>query len=185
MLVVTSCGGGAIYERVDEDPNVTVAAGGGATSPGFASSNPVLAKVDPCALLTPDEAREALGAPVSAGVASLVDNAPICTFNALEIGHAGESVTVQVQDAKWFDQLKSGAPSSPVYKYMSIEGLGDAALVQRYNTAIGHDTTGDAVIVKTGKFTLVFGIVSLSMKHAKVIDAQKVLAQKALARLTP
>lgn len=181
--VLVSCGGAEVDERVDIV--TTLPASGSTTMPDLDPTDPLLAGIDPCALVTTKEAGEALGTTVDTGVPSLQGDSVMCTFSANALDHTGDQVTVQVFGGARFDDVSAGAATSTVYNYTPIEGLGDAALVQSYKVNIGQSTTGDVVLVKRGDHMLQFGIASLTMTHTQAIDAQKRLAAQALARLTP
>ena len=176
-LAATACGGGeVVFDPVEIDSTVAAS-----TTLDASAVDPALTALEPCTLITREEAATALGAPVDEGSPSLADGRPGCTYRSS--ASVGESVRITARPAAYFDQIAANLDASPVFRYEPIEGLGDGALAQHARTPIGDNTDGDVLMVRSGELMLEFAILSTTKGHAEVIVSARPLAEAALGRL--
>ena len=132
--------------------------------------------VDPCSLLTKEDAEAALGAPVKKVTPQGLSTAEACQYlraKADNLAQAAESVTLQVHygGGKLFDSYVKDAEQSFDSKSQQVEGVGEKAVYNSDQFIVSNKN--DFFIITIGK----------RMPAAEKLAAAKTLAQKVVARL--
>lgn len=126
---------------------------------------------DACSLLTEEEAKNALGGPVTKGMST----ESMCQYLSAsdELSKAGESVSIQVNygAASEFDNYVAATEKDLNLKTRAIPGIGDKAVFAE----------GQLIVSKGQNFMTV--IVGKRMSEEEQIAAEKAIAQKAIERL--
>src|SRR6266496_4231745 len=160
LLFLTACAGAS--QAIKSDTNTT--------SPADAKKNLAKGVVDPCSLLTKEDAEAVLGTAVKQGKSQGLSTAATCQYlreKAETMAQAGESVTLQFHfgSGSSFDSYVKNAEAAFKTKAQTVTGVGDQAVFN-----------GDQFIVryKDDFFIILIG--------KKMNDAERIEAAKALAR---
>ena len=158
LVLLAACGG---------DDAGGGATGGGTGAAGATSTTRAAGTGGPCALVSTEDVRSAVGAPVRQAGATDTSAGRGCLFT-LE-GANDQSVllvsTTSPQSAEAFDSARTGGPVEP------LGGLGDRAYA-----------VGDRVVVLRGT-TLLVVVVSLDRPPSARSQAAKTVAARAVTRL--
>ncbi|MHB8960715.1 MAG: hypothetical protein ACYDAN_13955 [Candidatus Limnocylindrales bacterium] len=118
--------------------------------------------IDPCQLVTKDEADKLAGTTLSAGRESTIDNNRVCTYDVtgvvftVSVLQAPDQAAVDQGKAQFLAELKKQAGSA--LKVSVVSGIGDAAAVATVGVTSGGVTlNGSAIYVLKG---LVFFTIS-------------------------
>ncbi len=134
------------------------------------------ADIDPCTLLTKEDAEAALEASVKKVTPQGLSTADTCQYlreKGENLAQKGESITLQVHfgGGKLFDSYVKETEQSFETKAQQIEGVGDQAVFN----------SGQFIVLKKNDFFVV--TIGRRMSDADKLAASKTLAQKVVARL--
>ena len=164
--IMMACGANPLTKQLSENTNV---------SNGSAVSQPN-AVLDPCTLLTKEDAEAALEASVKKLTPQGLSTADTCQYlreTGDDLEQRGESVTLQVHygGGKLFDSYVKEAEESFETKAQPVEGVGDKA---------AFNSGQFIVLSKNDFFVLTIG---KRMSDAEKIATSKALATKVIGRL--
>jgi hypothetical protein len=147
-----------------------------AASSGIKTAKQSPSDIDPCTLLTKEDAESALGGPVKKITPQGLSTAETCQYlreKAEHLAQAGESVTLQVHwgGGKLFDSYVTEAEKSFETRGQQVEGVGDNAVFNSDQFIVL--SKDDFFVVTIGK----------RMSTTEKLAASKALAAKVLARL--
>lgn len=164
------------------------------TLPTLPSATAVVTALDPCQLVTAQEASTLAGATFGAGVESTTEgNMKICTYGGqttnvmnVDVVQAPDVATAQAAEAAGLAAAKAAAQKQApglTFTQTEVSGIGDAALVVSANATIGGQTISlSAIYVLSG--TTFFAIIDLVLgKAAPTSAALQAQAQVVLGRL--
>jgi hypothetical protein len=162
-LVMIACG--------SSGPSGTNVANGN----GSAANQPK-AVLDPCTLLTKEDAEVALAATVKKVAPQGLSTANTCQYLREKpdtLAQRGESVTLQVHfgSGKLFDSYVKEAEQSFETKVQQVAGVGDKAVFN----------SGQFIVLNKNDFFIV--TIGRRMSDAEKLSTTKALAQKVVARL--
>ena len=166
LLFLTACAGAS--QAIKSNTNASL--------PADAKKNLAKGVVDPCTLLTKEDAEAVLGANVKQGKSQGLSTAATCQYlreKAETMAHAGESVTLQVHfgGGGSFDSYVKNAEAAFKTKAQTVTGVGDKAVFN-----------GDQFIVRyKDEFFII--LIGKKMDDAERIEAAKALAQRVIDRL--
>jgi hypothetical protein len=134
------------------------------------------AALDPCTLLTKEDAEAALEAPAKKVTPQGLSTAEMCQYfreKAENLAQRGESVTLQVHfgSGKLFDSYVKEAEESFETRALPVDGVGDRAVF----------TSGQFIVLNKNDFFVV--TIGRRMSDAEKLVAARVLASKVVARL--
>jgi hypothetical protein len=164
---VAACGGSAATGSAPVGATQTARIPGPPTATASPTDSASIA-LNPCTLITVDEAKAALGEPVDPAKASS-PGAPYCYFYA----HATQDDSVEIYLTKPISFLPDQSSIAGVFEVTKVSGVGDAAY---YVNDVGAGTVG--LNVKKGGVTFV---VSMSHKGSSIASLEA--AEKTLAML--
>lgn len=132
--------------------------------------------IDPCTLLTKEDAEAALRGPVKKVTPQGLSTAETCQYlreKAENLAQAGESVTLQVHfgSGKLFDSYVKEAQESFETKALPVEDVGDKAVFN----------AGQFIVLNKNDFFVV--TIGKRMSDAEKLAATKALAKRVVARL--
>ncbi len=166
LLFLTACAGAsqAIKSNTNTRP------------PTDAKKNLAKGEVDPCMLLTKEDAEAVLGANVKKGKSQGLSQAATCQYLRLKaetMAQAGESVTLQVHfgSGSSFESYVKNAEAAFKTKAQTVTGVGDKAVFN-----------GDQFIVRY-KDDFFIILIGKKMDDDARIEAAKALAQRVIDRL--
>ncbi len=147
-----------------------------AANSNIKTANQSAAQIDPCTLLTKEDAEAALGASVKRVTPQGLSTADSCQYSrekADNLAQAGESVTLQVHfgSGKLFDSYVKEAEESFDTKATQVEGVGDKAVFN----------SGQFIVLNKNDFFVV--TIGKRMSDAEKLAANKELSRKIVARL--
>ncbi len=140
----------------------------GAASPANAASN------DACTLLTPDQVKAAIGAPVGAGAHTTPTFLKTCTWSTAK-GANYQFVTLSLQDANGFEKGKAVWSHAKGIVVTTASGIGDDAF---------YLATGDNVGLNVKKGNVSFKVeVYAHVPVSKKEEMEKPLALDVVSKL--
>ena len=165
LLFLTACAGTS--QAIKSNTNTK--------SPADAKKNLAKGVVDPCSLLTKEDAEAVLGASVKQGRSQGLSQAAMCQYlreKAETMAQAGESVTLQFHfgGGSSFDSYVKNAEAAFKTKAQNVTGVGDKAVFN-----------GDQFIVRY-KDDFFIILIGKKMDDAERIEAAKALAQRVIDR---
>ena len=174
-------------------PSTSVAPSASTSASPPASEEPSLpsavpTKVDPCQLVTQDEASTLAGATLPPGKGSTFENnGRICAYGStaatftVEVTQALDQATVDVAKQQVLKQLQSAAGKG--VKETQLSGIGDDAALITFSTKInGADLNGVAIYLLKGTYFVVLS--DLGFAHPVATgDAMQAQAQTVVGRL--
>ncbi len=145
-------------------------------SPADAKKNLAKGGVDPCTLLTKEDAEAVLGANVKKGKSEGLSQAAMCQYlreKAETMAQAGESVSLQFHfgAGSSFDSYVKNAEAAFKTKAQTVTGVGDKAVFNSDQFIVRYKD--DFFIILIGK----------KMDDGERIEAAKALAQRVIDRL--
>ena len=134
------------------------------------------AAVDPCALLTKEDAEAALGAAVKKVTPQGLTTADTCQYlreKTDNLAQTGESMTLQVHfgGGKLFDSYVKDAEESFGTRALQVEGVGDKAVFD----------AGQFIVLNKNDFFVL--TISKKISDAEKLTSAKALAMKIVGRL--
>jgi hypothetical protein len=172
---------------VSASPSAEASSGSAASAPSMPDATGVPTTLDPCQLVTAQEASQLAGVTFGAGKEDTTEgNGKICTygqtgndFNVI-VGQAPDVATAQAEEAAAEAAIKEQAPVGVTTT--QISGLGDAAVFLSISESLGGQTiNGSAIYVLKG--TVFFGFSDLAIgkpapsQAALTAEAQLVLSR--------
>lgn len=147
-----------------------------AANSGIKTTNQSPSDIDPCTLLTKEDAEVALEASVKKVTPQGLSTAGTCQYlreKAENLAQRGESVTLQVHfgGGKLFDSYVKEAEQSFETRAEQVEGVGDKAVLN----------AGQFVVLNKSDFFVV--TIGKRMSDAEKLAATRALAKKVVARL--
>jgi Protein of unknown function (DUF3558) len=170
--LVAACGGSAATGSVPVGATQSARIPGPPAATASPTGSTPIA-LNPCTLITADEARAALGEPVDPAKASS-PGAPYCYFYA----HATQDDSVEIYLTKPISFLPDQSSIAGVFEVTKISGVGDAAY---YVDDVGAGTVG--LNVKKGEATLVVSVAHKGSSIASLEAAEKTLAMLIAGRV--
>lgn len=177
----------------DESPSAAPADSATAGASETTQSTAVPTDIDPCQLVTADEASALAGTSLAAGTVSTENNTRICSYGAegivlqVLVAVAPDAAAAKAQEPAFKAQLEQGAAeagiaSPELQEITDFEPGVDAAVISGHVTTDGTEVSGIALYALKGAVVIAISDISLG-GSAPSSDAIQAQAHTTLSRL--